>query len=453
MSDKLRVRFAPSPTGYMHIGNLRTALYNYLFARHCNATFVLRIEDTDRKRHNEDAISVIINGLRELGMNFDEGPFFQSERLEIYQKYADKLMEMGLAYKSDQGKAEMGEATILRAPDFDISWVDAVKGRITFAAEDLRELVIIKSDGFPTYNFACVVDDHEMEITHVFRGDDHVSNTPKQIAIYAAFGWVPPTFGHFPMILGMDGQRLSKRHGAVKVTEFIEQGYLPQALLNFIALLGWSPGEDRELMNMQEMIEAFTIDRVRPTASRFDYDKFLWINSQYLKNSPAEDLVEPACEALKRKGLGDRLPDRKLLCDLIELYRERMRTMNEFADSIRYFLISDEEMLFVPRAIEKVMKKQGVADVLSKARESLSAIEVFDLVSIEATLRQLSADTGLGFGKIAQPIRVAVAGTDASAEIFPTLYLLGRDRVVSRIARAEQMLANFSFPLLEEQHA
>ena len=256
--ENIRVRFAPSPTGYMHIGNLRTALYNWLYARHIGGTFVLRIEDTDRSRHNEDAIKVIIDGLNELGLNFDEGPYFQSERLEIYTRYAEKLMAEGKAFKSDRGEAEKGEAVILSRPIDDISWVDSIKGRISFAAEDLQDLVIIKSDGYPTYNFACAVDDFEMKISHVLRGDDHISNTPKQIGVCKALGIEPPEFGHFPMILGMDGAKLSKRHGAVKITDFVKMGYFPHTVINFIALLGWSPGEDREILSIEQMVELFT---------------------------------------------------------------------------------------------------------------------------------------------------------------------------------------------------
>ena len=253
--SKPRVRFAPSPTGYMHIGNLRTALYNWLFARHTGGTFILRIEDTDRQRHNDDAVRVIIEGLRDLGLAHDEGPYFQSERLDIYQRYAQELIDRGFAIRTDRGDAEKGEAVVLAAPTEDVWWVDEVKGGISFAAQDLQELVILKSDGFPTYNFACAIDDHEMGITHVLRGDDHVSNTPKQVAVYRAMGWDAPKFAHLPMIMGMDGQKLSKRHGAVRITEFLDAGYLPHVVLNFIALLGWSPGDDIEIMSMPEMVE------------------------------------------------------------------------------------------------------------------------------------------------------------------------------------------------------
>ncbi|GAB4163535.1 MAG: glutamate--tRNA ligase [Planctomycetota bacterium] len=447
MSSNIRVRFAPSPTGYMHIGNLRTALYNWLFARHTGGTFVLRIEDTDRQRHNDDAVSVIINGLKDLGLNYDEGPYFQSDRLEIYRSYAEKLVGTGQAYRSDRGEAEKGEAVILRAPVEDVYWVDEVKGGITFAAQDLQELVILKSDGFPTYNFACVIDDHEMGITHVLRGDDHVSNTPKQIEVYRALGWEPPHFGHFPMILGMDGQRLSKRHGAVKVTEFLEQGYLPHVILNFIALMGWSPGDDREIMSIDEMVELFTLDRVRPTSSRFDYEKFAWMNGHYIRSMKPEELLEPAKKALQRIGCLDLLPGDDWLAKAIELYRERIRTFSEFARTIAVFLKPDSELRYSQDAYNKVLSKAGTADTMKAVISALEGIRTFDAASLEAALREVGERLSIGFGKIAQPIRVSLTGGTASPEIFNTMVLAGKDLTIRRMKLLLNYIENGSVPI------
>jgi len=449
--EKVRVRFAPSPTGYMHIGNLRTALYNWLFARHTGGTLILRIEDTDRKRHNEDAVRVIVDGLRELGLDFDEGPFFQSDRLDLYRRYARKLLDEGLAYRSDRGEADKGEAVVLRAPGEDISWEDEVKGRIRFPADALGELVIMKSDGFPTYNFACVVDDHEMGVTHVLRGDDHVSNTPKQIGVYRALGWELPRFGHFPMILGSDGERLSKRHGAVKVTEFLDEGYLPHALLNFIALLGWSPGDDREILTIEEMVESFTLDRVRSTASRFDYDKFAWMNGHYIRTTSPADLYSPAVRCLRVRGLADAVPSREWLLECLELYQERVKTLGEFAEAIRFFLIPDEELRFKRQAVKKTLLKQGAAERLEAALERLEAAEPFRADVLEEALRGLCAELEVGLGKVAQPVRVSVTGTNVSAELFKTLELLGKERTLNRIRRALSFIESGDFPYSEEE--
>ncbi|MFA4985673.1 MAG: glutamate--tRNA ligase [Candidatus Brocadiia bacterium] len=448
-SPKIRVRFAPSPTGYMHIGNLRTALYNWLFARHCGGTFILRIEDTDRQRHNEDAIRVIIDGLNNLGLHFDEGPFFQSDRLPIYRRHAEELVAQGLAYKAEAQEGK-GEAIILGAPEEEASWVDVVKGLITFQPEDLQELVLIKSDGFPTYNFACVVDDHEMAITHVLRGDDHVSNTPKQICVYRALGWEPPTFGHFPMILGMDGQRLSKRHGAVKVTDFLDAGYLPITVLNFIALLGWSPGGDKEIMSLKEMVELFTIDRVRPTAAKFDYEKFAWMNGVQVRASDPREICAIAMKIITARGFAALVPSQQWLEEIIKLYIERIKTVGEFIDAISYFFVADADLKFKRESIDKVLSKEAAPVALQAAYEALNGLTDFTAPPIEAALRGACEKTGLGLGKIAQPVRVAVTGLTASAELFKTLELLGKDRSMARIVRTLEFFKTpGSFPIEE----
>ena len=449
-NNNIRVRFAPSPTGYMHIGNLRTALYNWLFARSTDGTFILRIEDTDRQRHSDDAIRVIIDGLKRLNLDFDEGPFFQSERLSIYNGYAEELLEKGVAFRSDRGAKDKGEAVVLRRPMEDVEFIDEIKGGIVVSAEELQDLVIIKSDGFPTYNFACAIDDHEMGITHVLRGDDHLSNVPKQLEVYRSLGWQPPKFAHLPMILGPDGQRLSKRHGAVKVTEFLEQGYLPHVILNYIALLGWSPGDDTEIMTIEEMVKSFKLKRVRPNAARFDYEKFSWMNGAYIRNTPASDLYEPVMKILEEEGIAEDVPSRVWLIDCIELYHERMKTLCEFVQSIRFFFANDDEIRFRPIAVKKVLKKPSALPVLEAAKEELSAIQDFEVSMIESALRSICEKLEYGFGKVAQPVRVAITGTNVSSEIFKTIELLGREATVSRIERTITLIKLNEIPLSEE---
>ena len=301
MSSNVKVRFAPSPTGYLHIGGARTALFNWLFARHNKGIFLLRIEDTDQQRSTEEATHAILDSMKWLGLDWDEGPHFQSQRLSIYKQYAEKLVAHGKAfYDTDE---EGRKAIRFKMQDGVTEINDLIHGAITFDASLIEDFVILKADGFPTYNFACVVDDAEMGITHIIRGDDHISNTPKQIALYNAFGFKMPEFAHIPMILGEDGSRLSKRHGATSVTEYRDKGYLPHALVNFLALLGWSPGNDQEIISIQEMIEKFTLKRVNKTSAQFNNTKLDWMNGQYIKNTPIEHLTTEVKVFLKRPVL------------------------------------------------------------------------------------------------------------------------------------------------------
>ncbi|MDO8140158.1 MAG: glutamate--tRNA ligase family protein, partial [Candidatus Brocadiales bacterium] len=280
MSSNVRVRFAPSPTGYLHIGGARTALFNWLFARHNKGVFILRVEDTDQQRSTEESTKAIFDSMKWLGLDWDEGPYYQSQRLSIYKQYAEKLVEHGKAFYDTD--AEGRKAIRFRMQDEITEFNDLIHGAITFDAALIEDFVILKADGFPTYNFACVVDDADMDITHIIRGDDHISNTPKQIALYKAFGFNTPEFAHIPMILGEDGSRLSKRHGATAVTDYRDKGYLSHALVNFLALLGWSPGNDQEIISITEMIEKFTLKRVNKTSAQFNNTKLDWMNGQYI---------------------------------------------------------------------------------------------------------------------------------------------------------------------------
>src|SRR5881296_2878232 len=312
-----RVRFAPSPTGYLHVGGARTALFNWLYARHTGGQFLLRIEDTDKARSTDEHTQVILDGLQWLGLDWDEAPIFQGARLARHQQVADQLLKEGKAYMEE-------DAIRLRVPPGELAWDDAVHGRISFKGEDIRDFVILRSDRSPLYNFAVVVDDIDMKITHVLRGDDHISNTPKQIAVYRALGQTTPIFGHVPMIHGPDGKKLSKRHGATAVGDYQHMGILPAAMRNFLALLGWSPGGDREIVPEEEMIKLFTLEGIQKKAAVFDTTKLEWMNGQYLSALPAEELLPPVRRELDRMGVSWNGRD---LTPLVDAVKARSRTI------------------------------------------------------------------------------------------------------------------------------
>ncbi|MFQ5965912.1 MAG: glutamate--tRNA ligase, partial [Candidatus Scalinduaceae bacterium] len=300
MASKVKVRFPPSPTGFLHIGGARTALYNWLFARHHGGKFILRIEDTDQLRSSKEATQTILDSLTWLGLDWDEGPYYQSNRLNIYQEYVDKMLKEGNAFHVDD--PEKGRAVCFKIKNGITDFDDLIHGNISFDTSLIEDFVIQKADGFPSYNFACVVDDGVMEITHVIRGDDHISNTPRQIALCKALDFDIPKFAHIPMILGEDGTRLSKRHGATSVTEYRERGYLPEAIINFIALLGWSPGDDQEFLTKQEMIEKFSLKRVNKTSARFDNTKLDWMNGKYIMGMPTKSLIKKLYSYIEKAG-------------------------------------------------------------------------------------------------------------------------------------------------------
>ncbi|MFQ5863453.1 MAG: glutamate--tRNA ligase [Candidatus Brocadiales bacterium] len=426
---KVHVRFSPSPTGFLHIGGARTALYNWLFARHEGGTFSLRIEDTDQARSEPRFVEDIKEGLKWLGIDWDSGPLFQSSRLEIYKKYAERLVREGKAYWSEE---EKGRAIRFRMPDEEIKFDDVIRGLIRFDASLIEDFVILKADGFPTYNFACTIDDIEMGITHVIRGDDHIANTPKQLAIYNALGVEPPRFAHLPMILGEDGARLSKRHGATSVREYKELGYLPEALANFIALLGWAPGDDREIVSVDEMIKSFTLERVGKTSARFNNTKLDWMNSQYIRQLPIDDLLQRITPFLQRVGVEpEKLPG-GWLSRVVELHIERFKTLADFYAQTSFLFT--EEIDYDPAAVDKLLKKGTIPELLQEAHSELSRVKDFDKDSLERCLRGLVKRRGIGFGKLAQPLRVAVTGKTVSAGLFETMELLGRQKTLQRIS-------------------
>ena len=426
---KVHVRFSPSPTGFLHIGGARTALYNWLFAKHMGGIFSLRIEDTDQTRSEDKFAEDIKEGLEWLGIDWDAGPIYQSRRLAIYDRYAENLVKDGKAYWVED---EKGRAIRFRMPDEEIEFDDIIRGQIKFDGSLIEDFVILKADGFPTYNFACTIDDVEMGVTHVVRGDDHIANTPKQIAVCRAIGVELPRFAHLPMILGEDGARLSKRHGATSVREYKELGYLPEALTNFIALLGWAPGDDREVVSRKEMIESFTLERVGKTSARFNNTKLDWMNSLYIRQLPADELLRRLTPFLQKAGVEpDRLPE-GWLQKVVELHIERFKTLADFY--VQTAFLFTEEVDYDPTAVEKHLKKDGVPELLQETHSELSKVEDFDKESLERCLRSLVERRGIGFGKLAQPLRVAVTGKTVSAGLFETMELLGKEKTLRRIS-------------------
>jgi len=429
MTYHVRTRFAPAPTGYLHVGGARTALYNYLYARRNGGVFILRIEDTDQERSSEESTQAILDSLAWLGITWDEGPFHQSRRLEGYRAAADKLLASGHAYYEED--ADKRRAIKMRMPEGVIKVPDLIHDQVEFDASLGDDFVIVKSDGFPTYNFACVVDDADLGITHVIRGDEHLSNMPRQLALYEALGLAPPKFAHIPMILGQDGAKLSKRHGATSVTEYRDRGFLPEALVNFVALLGWSPGNDLEIMSLADMCAKFDIDRVRKVSSRFDNEKLLWMNGQYLMNLPVDLLAARMRQYLTARNVdlsryGDEWMKRFALA-----YRERAKTFEELRTSSK-FLFSDAAE-YDAAAVSKVLGKEGAIQTLRGVRDVLAGESEWLPERLEAAFREFCAAKGLALGKAAQPVRVAVTGTNVSPPLFETLVLLGRERSLSRI--------------------
>ena len=429
LSSNVKVRFAPSPTGYLHIGGARTALFNWLFARHNKGIFLLRIEDTDQQRSTEDATQAILDSMKWLGLDWDEGPYFQSQRLSIYKQHAEKLVALGKAfYDTDE---EGRKAIRFKMQDGTTEIDDLIHGTITFDASLIEDFVILKADGFPTYNFACVVDDAEMGITHIIRGDDHISNTPKQIALYNAFGFKMPEFAHIPMILGEDGSRLSKRHGATSVTEYRDKGYLPHALVNFLALLGWSPGNDQEIISIQEMIEKFTLKRVNKTSAQFNNTKLDWMNGQYIKNTPIKHLTTAVKVFFEKAGIDLTKTSPEWLSNLVTLYHERFKTFQDLLNQTRFFFTDTIE--YDQAAVDKFLKKEGICELLKEVHSVISLIDNFDKKHLEDSLRVLTTRVGVGFSKLAQPMRVAITGKSVSAGIFETMELLGKERTLNRL--------------------
>ena len=427
MTDDMtaRVRFAPSPTGYLHVGGARTALFNWLYARHSGGKFLLRIEDTDKQRSTDEHTQVILDGLTWLGLDWDEELVFQGARVARHQAAADRLLA--------EGKAYMDEGAIrFRVPPGEIAWDDAVHERISFQGEDLKDFIILRTDRTPIYNLAVVVDDVDMAITHVLRGDDHISNTPKQIALYQALGSPAPVFGHVPMINGPDGKKLSKRHGATAVGDYQHMGILPAAMRNFLALLGWSPGGDREIMTQDEMVRLFSFDGVQKKAAVFDMTKLEWMNGQYLSAASAEELLPFVAPQLAAIGVDG---DAEAVRRAIAAVKTRSRTTIEVARQVAVrldpkFVVMDD------KATKEIAKDQaGYTSALQAAIAALRDAE-WSPDGLEQRLRALADERGVAAGKIFQPIRIALTGGTVSEPVNELLYVTGKDAALRRLEAA-----------------
>lgn len=467
---QVRVRFAPSPTGFLHIGGVRTALFNWLFARQQSGEFILRIEDTDQSRSTDESIHAIIEGMRWVGLDWDEGPFRQTERMDVYRSHALKLFEQGQAYwcvcKAEELEARRkeaeakglsprydgrcrhrgiatptGEAALrFKAPQEGQTVVDdLIKGKIVFDNTVLDDLIILRSNGYPTYNFSVVVDDALMQITHVVRGDDHLTNTPRQVPIFQALGFPIPRFGHLPMILGSDKTRLSKRHGATSIMAYKEMGYLPEAMVNYLVRLGWSHG-DQEIFTRQELIEKFSWKHVQTSAAVFNPDKLLWMNAEYIKTSPPGQVAEALVPLLEQAGLRDEV--RKVaaewLAQLVVLVKERTKTLVEMVEWVKPYF--GEAVLYEEEAARKFLTP-AMAPVLQKLLARFEALPGFSKSSWEEGFKKLVEEEGIKMGQLAQPVRVALTGRTASPGLFEVMEVLGRARTLIRlrqgIARAK----------------
>ncbi len=458
-------RFAPSPTGMLHIGGVRTALFSWLYARRHQGKFILRIEDTDRERSTEAATQVILDGMQWLGLSADAGPFYQTRRMDRYREVIDQWLQEGKAYRCYCTKEELEELrasqmAVKQNPRYDGRWRDRtdsrpgvdpvirfknppdgtvvvddqVHGRVVFDNGQLDDLIIARSDGTPTYNFCVVVDDWDMGITHVVRGDDHLNNTPRQINMLKALGATPPVYAHLPMILGADGAKLSKRHGAVSVLQYQEEGYLPAALLNYLVRLGWSHG-DQEVFTLDEMIQLFDIKDVNKSASAFNPEKLLWLNQQHIMKSPTSVLAAGLRDQLARLGVHS--DDPPLLEGVANVLRERAKTFKDMAQTGLYFFREFDTY------DDKAAKKNLTADampVLAALEGGLSALNDWTATAIHEVIIAVAAQFNVGLGKVAQPLRVAVCGSAVSPPIDTTVALVGKTRSILRLQRAQRFL-------------
>jgi glutamyl-tRNA synthetase len=481
----VRVRFAPSPTGYLHIGGARTALFNWLYAKRHGGVFVLRVEDTDIERSSWEMVSGIVDGLRWLGLDWDEGPdiggphapYFQSQRVEMYRAMAERLVAAERAYycycstETLQQKRQAAEAAgggwiydraccslaadaiaareaagspraiRFKVPAGQTSFVDLVHGAIAFDNANIEDFVVLRSDRQPTYHLSVVVDDMEMDITHVVRGDDHISNTPKQVLLYQAFGAPPPRFAHVPLILGPDRKRLSKRHGATSVMEYPRLGYLPEAMVNFLSLLGWSPGDDRELFTREELIDAFTFEGISGGNAIFNPEKLDWFNQQHILRLPIDELAKRVEPLLREAGLWteslSRL-QRQWMYRVLELVRPRVKRLHQLVEEMRPFL--QQVVDYDQGAVSKHLSKSEVRDALRALPDTLASLDPFSTATLESAVRSLAESHGITAAALIHATRVALTGRAVSPGLFEVLELLGPDRASARVQDAMNFL-------------
>ncbi|HXE80103.1 MAG TPA: glutamate--tRNA ligase [Vicinamibacterales bacterium] len=486
MSDsKPRLRFAPSPTGHLHVGGARTALFNWLYARRTGGVFVLRIEDTDVDRSSEEMVGAILDGLRWLGLDWDEGPevggpygpYFQSQRLDRYRAIADRLVAAGSAYycyctaerlqqareeAERQGRGwtydrrclsltpeEIAEyeatgaprAVRFRVPHGQTSFDDLVRGSLTFDHAHIEDFVILRSDGHPTYHLSVVADDIDMRITHVIRGDDHISNTPKQLLLYEQLQAQPPRFAHVPLILGPDKKRLSKRHGATSVGEYRQQGFVPEAMINFLALLGWSPGGETELFTRQELVERFSLEGISGGSAVFNPDKLEWMNTEHIARLDRDDLVGRIRPLLEKAGLwSSELADarRSWFVEAINLVQPRVKRLQDFVAQLRPFLSDTVE--YAPAAVEKHLRAERLAEHVGALARAFAGLDRFDAQTSETALRATAEAQGVKAATLIHATRVAVTGQAVSPGLFDVLALLGRERTVTRLLELQRFL-------------
>ena len=481
----VRVRFAPSPTGYLHIGGARTALFNWLFAKKSGGSFVLRIEDTDTERLKEDSVEGILNSLQWLGLSYDEGPakegpyapYFQSARTEIYKRYAEQLLAEGRAYRcfctqeelaaqrerqraerkpfryasacrqmdkeAVDAKMASGLQPVLRLKipqEGEVVVEDVIHGTVSFSLSEFDDFIIMKSNGMPTYNFACVVDDHEMKISHVLRAEEHLSNTPKQVLLYKALGIEVPKFGHLPMILAPDRSKLSKRHGATSVEEFRDDGYLPQAIINYLTLLGWAPGNEEEFFTVEQTVEHFSLDKVSKKAAVYDVKKLTWMNGQYMSSLPLQDILQPAIAFLMRENVIDENyagANENYLRGLIDVLRVRVKTLKELAEAARPFF--HEIKAYDEKGQSKYFNAQG-RKYLETCALAIEVEQVFDEKTLEEIYNKIAEQLAVKLGELVHPSRLALTGKTVSPGLFEVMLLLGKEKTIRRLREAAETI-------------
>lgn len=425
----IRTRFAPSPTGHVHIGNMRAAIFNWLYARHTGGQFLLRVEDTDRERSTPAAIQTLLEAMDWLGLTVDEEPLYQSSRIDAHLAAAQRLLASGHAYKEDKGGTGQGECIVFKMPGTDIEFTDLVKGTLKKPAADMADFVIVRSNGTPVFHLANVMDDIEQRITHVIRGDDHVENTFRHIALYKALGAPVPQFAHLPMIINAQGKPYSKRDGDAFVGDFQSKGFFGDALFNYLALLGWSPGDEREVMTRDEMIAAFDLVTVRSSPAQMDLRKLLWMNGEYMRKVGSTDFFNLCSRELAQAGIA--LTDRALA--VFALMQERTKLPSEIVPATAFFFTDEYE--YDEKAVEKKLLKESVFQTLENIAGLFQSMDVFDAETVNTALHQFVEQGGLKFGDVMPPLRIAVSGQSSGPDLAPVLSILGKETAIARIRK------------------